>query len=287
MNEPPIDRLGPYIVDGIVGKGAMGLVFSAHHESTDERAAIKVLVPAIATDGKFQDRFTSEIESLKTLNHPNIVKLLGYGEHHGRLYYAMELVEGTNLEQELAAGRRFNWRDVTQIGIDVARALKHAHDHGVIHRDLKPANLLVDADEQIKLTDFGIAKLFGSSEKTLSGNVIGTVDYMAPEQAAGEATSPRSDLYSLGCVMYALLAGKPPFQGKSIPEVLHKVRYEQHRPVTKLATDVPQDLSHVIDELLAKDPEDRIRTALVTQSSPPLDSAGLVDIDNRQSGFLK
>lgn len=262
MNEVPMDRLGPYIVDGIVGKGAMGLVFSVHHETSDEKAAIKVLAPAIAADEKFQERFAAEIESLKTLNHPNIVKLLGYGEHDGQLYYAMELVEGTNLEQELASGRRFNWRDVTQIGIDVARALKHAHDHGVIHRDLKPANLLMDGDEQIKLTDFGIAKLFGSSDVTISGNVIGTVDYMAPEQAAGEATSPRSDLYSLGCVMYALLAGKPPFQGKSIPEVLHKVRYERHAPVIKHASEVPRDLSQIIDELLAKDPQDRIRTAL-------------------------
>lgn len=262
MNELPIERLGPYIIDEVVGKGAMGLVFSARHEQTDERAAIKVLAPAIASDAKFRERFAAEIESLKTLNHPNIVKLFGYGETDGHLYYAMELVEGTNLEQELAAGRRFNWRDVTQIGIDISRALKHAHDHGVIHRDLKPANLLVDVADRVKLTDFGIAKLFGTTDMTLNGNVIGTVDYMAPEQASGEATSPRSDLYSLGCVMYALLCGKPPFQGKSIPEVLHKVRYERHRSVNQFATDVPNDLSQIIDELLAKDPEDRIRTAL-------------------------
>ena len=121
---------------------------------------------------------------------------------------------------------------------------------------------LVDAEDRIKLTDFGIAKLFGSSDMTLSGNVLGTVDYMAPEQASGQATSPRCDLFSLGCVMYALLAGRPPFRGKSIPEVLHKVRYEQHRSVNQSIHDVPDDLSQVIDELLEKDPDDRIRTAL-------------------------
>ena len=174
----------------------------------------------------------------------------------------MELIEGTNLEQELAAGRRFSWRDVTQLGIDISRALKHAHDHGVIHRDLKPANLLLDDNDQVKLTDFGIAKLFGASGMTLSGNVLGTVDYMAPEQASGEVTSPRCDLYSLGCVMYALLTGRPPFRGKSIPEVLHKVRYEQHRPVGTITSEVPEDLERIIDELLEKDPDDRIRTAL-------------------------
>ena len=262
LPDSPINRLGPYLIDRVVGQGAMGLVFSAAHETTGERAAIKVLNPNIASNQRFRERFEAEIESLKTLNHPNIVKLFGYGEYEDHLYYAMELVEGTNLQQEIGAGRRFNWRDVTQIGIDIARALKHAHDHGVIHRDLKPANLLVDENDQIKLTDFGIAKLFGTSDMTLSGNVMGTVDYMAPEQASGDATSPRCDLYSLGCVMYVLLAGTPPFRGNSIPEVLHKVRYEQHRPVSKLATDVPKDLEQVIDELLEKDPEDRIRTAL-------------------------
>jgi len=262
MSELPIQRLGPYLIDRIVGQGAMGLVFAALHDESREMAAIKVLAPAIAADEKFRERFEAEIESLKTLNHPNIVSLLGYGEHEGHLYYAMELIEGTNLEQELSAGRRFNWRDVTQIGIDISRALKHAHDHGVIHRDLKPANLLVDANEQVKLTDFGIAKLFGASGMTLNGNVLGTVDYMAPEQASGEVTSPRCDLYSLGCVMYALLTGGPPFRGKSIPEVLHKVRYEQHRPLRQSASDVPVDLERIIDELLEKDPDARIRTAL-------------------------
>lgn len=262
MDELPIKLLGPYQIDSSLGKGAMGLVFSAHHENTGELAAVKVLAPAIASDAKFRERFKSEIESLKTLNHPKIVKLFGYGEHEGHLYYAMELIQGTNLEQELRAGRRFNWRDVTQIGIDVARALKHAHDHGVIHRDLKPANLLVDENDEVKLTDFGIAKLFGAADMTLNGNVLGTVDYMAPEQAAGEATSPRCDLFSLGCVMYALLVGKPPFQGKSIPEVLHKVRYEQHRSANQVAPEIPNDLSQVIDELLEKEPDRRIRTAL-------------------------
>jgi serine/threonine-protein kinase len=190
------------------------------------------------------------------------VQLYGYGESDGHLYYAMELVEGTSLEQELTAGRRYGWREATQIGIDIARALKHAHDHGVIHRDLKPGNLLVDAKDRIKLTDFGIAKLFGATRMTSGGNVMGTADYMAPEQAAGDVTTPRCDLYSLGCVMYALLAGRPPFVGASIAEVVHKVRYEQPDPVTRYAADVPRELEQILAELLSKDPEDRIRTAL-------------------------
>lgn len=261
MSESSIKKLGPYLIDRVVGKGGMGSVFAARHEETGEKSAIKVLSPGLAADETFRDRFIAEIKSLETLNHPHIVSLHGYGEADGHLYYAMELVEGTNLEQELSAGRRFTWREVTQIALDVSRALKHAHDHGVIHRDLKPANLLMDADEVVKLSDFGIAKLFGSTKVTYNGSVLGTADYMAPEQAAGEPTTPRCDLYSLGCVMYALLSGKPPFQGRTIAEVVHKVRYEQHISVSRFA-DVPRDLQQVIDELLEKDPDDRIRTAL-------------------------
>ena len=262
MSEPTIKRLGPYIIRGILGRGGMGSVFSAQHEKTLEPAAIKVLAPALASDDVFRERFFAEIDSLKTLNHPHIVKLHGYGEHDGHLYFAMELVEGTNLAQELQAGRRFNWREVTQLGIDISRALKHAHDHGVIHRDLKPANLLMDLHDQVKLTDFGIAKLFGNNHGTSNGSVLGTADYMAPEQAASEGITPRCDLFSLGCVMYALLTGRPPFRGKSIAEVVHKVRYEQPEPVTKFANDVPRDLQQILSELLEKNPDDRIRTAL-------------------------
>ena len=262
MTDLPFDCLGPYEIRSIVGRGGMGSVFAADHKFTGERAAVKVLAPALAADQSFRERFIAEIESLKTLNHPNIVKLHGYGEHGGHHYYAMELVDGTSLEQELAAGRRFNWREVADISIDIARALKHAHDHGVIHRDLKPGNLLLDTSDQVKLTDFGIAKLFGSSNVTALGNVLGTADFMAPEHAAGEATTPRCDLYSLGCVMYALLAGRPPFSGKSVAEVVHKVRFEQPDPVTRYAQDVPEELASIISELLEKDPDDRIRTAL-------------------------
>ena len=265
MSDLPIENLGPYKIEGVVGRGGMGTVYAATHKLTEEKAAIKVLAPALAADDTFRERFIAEIESLKTLSHPHIVKLHGFGEADGHLFYAMELVDGRNLEQELSDGRRFNWREVVQIGINVSRALKHAHDHGIIHRDLKPANLLFNEQDDIKLTDFGIAKLFGASKMTLNDSVLGTADYMAPEQAAGEATTPRCDLYSLGCVMYALLAGVPPFKGKSIAEVVHKVRYEQHPALSRFAHDIPDELESIIDELLEKDPDDRIRTALSLQ----------------------
>src|SRR4029079_4491937 len=127
-----------------------------------------------------------------------IVKLYGYGEQAGTLFYAMELVPGTSLEDELRGGRRFQWREVTQMAIKLSRALKHAHDHGVIHRDLKPANLLLTPDGEIKLSDFGIARLFGNTRLTSDGGVLGTAEYMSPEKADGRTATDRCDQDSLG-----------------------------------------------------------------------------------------
>ena len=261
MNDPHLhQQLGPYLLRRAVGRGGMGAVYAAT-DADGQLVAVKLLSPILATDESFRDRFTSEIESLKKLNHPNIVQLLAYGEQDGQLFYAMDLIDGTSLQEELRHGRRFDWREVSEIAIQVCAALKHAHDHGIIHRDLKPANLLYTKTDHVKLLDFGIAKLFGNTALT-TGNVMGTVDYMAPEQADGQSVGPRSDLYSLGCVMYALLAGRPPFTGKSVPEVIHKVQFESPIPVNRVANEVPEELEHIIDQLLSKKAHDRIPTAL-------------------------
>ncbi len=258
---PRTQRLGPYRLLRTLGRGGMGTVYAAVEEETGRSAAIKVLSPTLATIENFRDRFGAEIESLRKLRHPNIVQLVGYGEQDGQLFYVMELVDGQSLQDELRRGRRFTWREVTRIAITTCAALKHAHDHGIIHRDLKPGNLLLTTDDKVKLCDFGIAKLFGST--TIStGSVIGTAEYMAPEQGEGKPVGPRTDLYSLGSVMYALLAGRPPFTGKSVAEIVHKVRFETPLPVGRRADDVPVELEHLIEQLLEKDPQKRIPTAL-------------------------
>jgi serine/threonine-protein kinase len=174
----------------------------------------------------------------------------------------MELVEGRSLQDELASGMRFGWREAARIGIQITRALKHAHDRGIIHRDLKPANLLIDKLDVVKLTDFGIAKLFGSSSVTVEGGVIGTADYMPPEQAEGKSVTARSDLYSLGSVLYALLTGKPPFAAKTVAEVLHGLRFEKPIAVRRLAPDTPEEFENIVLQLLEKDPTKRIPTAI-------------------------
>jgi serine/threonine-protein kinase len=258
----PLEKLGPYDIEKLLGRGGMGAVYAGRNRETGQRAAVKVLPSHLADDEAFRERFKQEIETLKRLLHPNIVQLFGYGEEVGQLYYVMELVEGRSVQDELAAGRRFTWREVARTGVAVAQALKHAHDRGIIHRDLKPANLLIDAQDHVKLTDFGIAKLYGGTNVTAEGGVIGTADYMAPEQAEGKPITGRCDLYALGSVLYALLAGKPPFGGRTIIEVIAALKNEQPTPVRRLAPDTPLEFERIIQQLLEKDPQKRIPTPL-------------------------
>lgn len=257
-----LERLGPYRLEKTLGRGGMGAVFLGVHSETGDKAAVKVLAPNLADDAVFRERFKAEVQTLKQLLHPNIVKLHGYGEEDGHLYYVMEYVPGRNLQDEMSSGRRFTWREVTRIGVQVAQALKHAHDRGVVHRDLKPANLLLTEDDQIKLTDFGIAKLYGGTHNTADGSVMGTADYMSPEQARGKQINSRCDLYSLGSVLYALLTGKPPFAGKSLTEVIHNLMQEKPIALRRLAPDTPAELEAIVLQLLEKDPAKRIPTAI-------------------------
>ena len=259
----PLEKLGPYKLEKILGRGGMGAVYVGLHEETGERAAVKVLSGHLADDDAFRERFKIEVETLKRLSHPSIVQLSGYGEDDGHLFYVMELVKGKSLHDELAAGRRFTWREVTRIGIEIAQALKHAHDRGIIHRDLKPANLLIDAQDHVKLTDFGIAKLYGGTNVTADGGVLGTADYMSPEQADGKQINSRCDLYSLGSVLYALLAGRPPFTGKTVVQVITALKNDKPVPLRRLAPDTPDELESIVLQLLEKDPQKRIPTALV------------------------
>ena len=177
----------------------------------------------------------------------------------------MELMSGRSLQDEISQGRRYDWREAANLAINICGALKHAHDHGVIHRDIKPANLLLNSERDlrsVKLSDFGIAKLFGNTNLTVDGGVLGTADYMSPEQAEGQPVSPKTDIYSLGCVIYTMLAGQPPFRGKSLPEVIHKVRFDAPQPIRRLASEVPREMELLLGQLLAKAPEDRVPTAL-------------------------
>ena len=254
-------NLGPYKLDAVLGRGGMGTVYRAVNEETDETQAVKVLAPVYSADDHFRNRFESEIKALIKLDHPNIVRLISYGQYDNNLYFAMELVEGESLFQLQRNGERFHWREVIRIAKNVALGLRHAHDRGIIHRDLKPGNLLKAHTGIVKITDFGIAKSYGSNQNT-GTNVLGTVDFMSPEQAKGQPVTIRSDLYSLGTVMYTLIVGRPPFSANSVEESMRNLTKVPAPKISRIAPDVPEVLADLISQLLNKDPEERVSTAL-------------------------
>ncbi len=253
-------KLGPYEILGVLGRGGMGTVFKARHETTGEIVAVKALSNSASDETHFRQRFESEIQALLKLNHPNIVRILSFGQEKGTLFFAMELVEGKSLFHLQREVKKFDWREVLRIARDVASALRHAHDRGIIHRDMKPGNLIRSTTGVLKVADFGIAKSFGASNDTRD-NVIGTLDFMSPEQAAGKPVTVRSDLYSLGAVLYTLLAGQPPFAANSIEESLRNLTRVPAQPIRERVPNVPEELEMLIAELLEKKPENRTPTA--------------------------
>ncbi len=256
------EYLGPYKIGQLLGRGGMGSVYEAVHAKSGQRVAIKIIAQQLADEMRFRRRFEGEIETLRRLRHKGIVQYLGHGEEKDFLFYAMELVEGESLQNRIRREKKVDWQATIDISIQVCEALKHAHDIGAYHRDLKPANLIITADGTVKLVDFGIVKLFGFGEQTIAGSMLGTADYMAPEQADGGKTTPRTDLYSLGSVMYAMLTGRPPFVGKRMTEVIESLKRDRPVPLDMIDPTLPEALVELVHQLLEKKPDDRPPTAL-------------------------
>jgi serine/threonine-protein kinase len=262
-------RLGNWVIDKELGQGGMGRVYLAHEDppaTPDGRqAAVKVLAAELTAESSFRLRFQREIDILRKLDHPNIVRLYDAGSRDNLSYYAMEYVDGRDFNGLLQEQGRLPWKEVLDMALQVCPALKHAHDHGIIHRDLKPSNLMRTAAGVVKLTDFGVAQVFAGEHWTRTGAVVGTAEYLSPEQALGKPASKRSDLYSLGTVLYTLLTGRTPFQGPTIPDVLHKHAYAQFDRPQKLLPELPYEIDEVICQLLEKDPARRPADARVLQ----------------------
>ncbi len=263
-------RLGPWVLDREIGRGGMASVYLAHADAppadTPSVVAVKVLAPELAAEQGFVLRFEREIEIVRRLNHPNIVRFFDSGVHDGRPWFAMEYVAGPSFDAVLEERGRLPWREVLEAGCQVAPALKHAHDRGVIHRDLKPSNLLRaprprrprggNGPGVVKLGDFGVASLFAGRHLTVTGGVVGTAEFLSPEQAAGKRVTARSDLYSLGVVLYTMLVGRPPFEGEVV-DLLHKHRYARFDPPLRFVPEMPHDLNDVVCELMEKEPDKR------------------------------
>jgi serine/threonine protein kinase len=258
------DRIGSYRIDRKIGSGGMGNVFLGVHEKTGQEAAIKVLPASMAREDGFVIRFSREIDALKTLSSPYIVKLFQNGtSDDGSYYYSMEFVDGETLTSMISRRKKIPWQEVIDISLQIARALKAAHNAGIVHRDLKPSNLMLTRDGTIKLTDFGVAHIFATTRLTRTGGVVGTAEYMSPEQARGQRATKHSDLYSLGAVMYAMLTGRPPFTGKMANDILHKHQFAQFDKPSHFVPEIPRLLEEFVCKLLEKKPGDRFPDGLV------------------------
>jgi len=253
----PGKEVGPFTVERELGSGAMGSVYLARYKN-GQRVALKFIGAGVLANSKTADRFEREAEILKQLRHPNIVRLFGHGKHQKLPYYAMEYVEGETLAQVLERRGRLPWEEVVTLGRQLCAALQHAHEQGIIHRDVKPSNLMVLPDGTLKLTDFGIAKDLDMTQLTSANCAVGTASYMSPEQCKGERNlSHKSDLYSLGIVLYELLTGHKPFEAENVMDLfLQHVQGDFERP-SRVVMGIPPWLDTLVCQLLEKRPDKR------------------------------
>jgi serine/threonine-protein kinase len=245
-----------YELQELLGRGAMGEVWRACDQLLGRPVAVKLLHAAEAEDA---ERFRLEAQIAARLNHPNVVGMYDFGAHHDQPHLVMELVDGWNLAQERSLRGALDPAEAAAITAQAAAGLSAAHQQGVVHRDVKPANVMLTTDRTVKITDFGIARFAeeAASSLTATGKIIGTADYLAPERALGHPAQPASDVYSLGCVLYELLTGRPPFSGATSLAVVHQHVSATPASPHHLRPDIPQPLSDYVLHMLAKDPAHR------------------------------
>ena len=262
MGDPTGDQfVGPYRVIDELGRGNFGVVLLAQRED-GERVAVKVLLSSAMQDPEMVARFEREVHLMRSLRHPGVVEVFDVGRDRGRLYFAMELVEGETLRTRLRRESPLPIREAVELVCSLANALHHAHERGVIHRDVKPANVILDARTGLpRLTDFGLARHQWISNLTQSGDVLGTPSYMAPEQFRTARVDARADIYALGVILYKALTGKVPFLADSFVEQEELVSSGSYRPLRQLRAEIPSTLAKVVENALARDPNDRYRSA--------------------------
>ena len=259
-----LGSLSHFNIVRVVGRGGMGVVLHATDTYLERDVAVKVLDPEVAKDELARTRFCREARAAASISHENVVAVHQVEHEEGKdlPFLVMELISGESLEKKLQREGRLSLKDIVSIGMQTAAGLAAAHEKGLIHRDIKPGNILLEkSGQRVKLTDFGLARAAEDVRLTRSGLVAGTPLYMSPEQASGEELDARSDLFSLGVVLYELAAGEPPFSGKTPLAVLKRLTQEQPQPLRERNPDVPEWFVHIVDRLLAKNPKDRFQSA--------------------------
>jgi eukaryotic-like serine/threonine-protein kinase len=249
---------GRYELEEVVGTGGMSTVWRARDRLLERNVAIKILHARYGEDDDYVERFKREARAVAQLSHPNIVTVIDRGEDRERQFIVFEFVEGENLKQVLERRGALPIEEVVELGLEIARGLAFAHERGIVHRDVKPQNVLLNGDGRAKVTDFGIARSLNVERGlTHTGTVMGTSNYIAPEQATGAHVDARSDVYALGCVLFELLTGEVPFPGDNFVTVALQHLNEPPPPVLERRRDAPPQLAWLVDRALAKNPADR------------------------------
>jgi serine/threonine protein kinase len=253
-------RIRDYILEELIGEGGVGEVWRARHTRLERPVAIKVISPHLFRDQSIRKRFLQEAESMSNLRHPYIVRIYDFFSFNDKEYLVMDYIDGGSLKDKLSRLSRLPLADALQISRDILDALNFAHQNRVIHRDVKPSNILLTTDSHGYLGDFGIALVLGKTRVTRFGTSVGTLEYMSPEQIRGEKLDHKTDVYSFGCVLYEMLAGRPPFG--TLGEVTEYTLMRHHindppRPVRELNPDVDEQTESVVMKALSKDPDER------------------------------
>ena len=254
--------LGQYELADVLGQGGMSVVFKGKHQMTGQEVALKILPPELAAHSQVKSRFLEEAKALAALDHPNIVHLYNFGQENGSFVLAMQFVQGKTWERMILENKRLDWKTSCKITIDVLKALEYAHSRGVVHRDMKPSNVLVRShDGMATVMDFGIAKMAQSTRLTATGQTMGTVRYMSPEQVRGQEVDLRTDIYSLGATLYESLVGDTPFDGQTHFEIMTKHLSEVPKPPSARGVELPAAVEATLMKSLLKKADDRYESA--------------------------
>jgi serine/threonine protein kinase len=259
----PARKFGRYEVVAELGKGAMGTVYRARDPMLNRTVAIKTINMDLDRDEveDYEARFYQEARAAGGLNHPNIVTIYDIGKSGTVAYMAMELLAGKELRSIMAQGKALRVGQAIDIAAQAAEGLGYAHDHDVVHRDIKPANLMIVSDGLVKITDFGIARMRSAEVRTQTGVVLGSPRYMSPEQVVGKRAEPRSDIFSLGVILYEMVTGKPPFAGDDVSAIMFQILNFVPPPPSSVNLDAPEMLDFIVAKALAKSPGDRYASA--------------------------